>query len=203
MARWYLRCNGCLAVVAIEENPGIKGTTARPADKREEHFACSACGSQFEVMGKVYRDGGHLMQYAGERCPCDDRCTGASGPNCDCSCGGENHGSGRTVPVLRDLGKPPVIQIPQPEVAAARLAEWQAARQAAAVRIGNAYRDVLRPEEQNGKFWAMRWDRDWMPPAAYARYQEGCHVLGLLNKATRYKTHGGRMKAAAKLCPAV
>ena len=23
---------------------------------------------------------------------CDARCTGATGPNCDCACGGENHG---------------------------------------------------------------------------------------------------------------
>lgn len=26
-------------------------------------------------------------------CPCDGRCTSAKGPNCDCSCGGQNHGS--------------------------------------------------------------------------------------------------------------
>lgn len=26
-------------------------------------------------------------------CPCDGRCTSAKGPNCDCSCGGANHGS--------------------------------------------------------------------------------------------------------------
>jgi len=25
---------------------------------------------------------------------CDSRCTNAVGPNCDCSCGGKNHGSG-------------------------------------------------------------------------------------------------------------
>lgn len=24
--------------------------------------------------------------------PCDARCQGAHGPNCDCSCGGKNHG---------------------------------------------------------------------------------------------------------------
>lgn len=24
--------------------------------------------------------------------PCDARCMGAHGPNCDCSCGGKNHG---------------------------------------------------------------------------------------------------------------
>ncbi len=26
-------------------------------------------------------------------CPCDRRCTGAKGHNCDCSCGGANHGA--------------------------------------------------------------------------------------------------------------
>lgn len=27
--------------------------------------------------------------------PCGARCTGATGPACSCSCGGENHGGGR------------------------------------------------------------------------------------------------------------
>ena len=26
------------------------------------------------------------------KCDCDDRCTSARGPDCDCKCGGENHG---------------------------------------------------------------------------------------------------------------
>lgn len=28
---------------------------------------------------------------------CDPRCTGATGPRCDCSCGGHNHGAGWSV----------------------------------------------------------------------------------------------------------
>lgn len=30
--------------------------------------------------------------FKDERRPCGDRCMGAVGPSCDCSCGGENHG---------------------------------------------------------------------------------------------------------------
>lgn len=32
-----------------------------------------------------------------ETVPCDARCTGARGPNCECSCGGANHGHGNAV----------------------------------------------------------------------------------------------------------
>lgn len=30
----------------------------------------------------------------GEQCRCDARCYDAKGPNCDCCCGGKNHGVG-------------------------------------------------------------------------------------------------------------
>ena len=36
--------------------------------------------------------------------PCDGRCTNASGPDCDCVCGGENHGSRRLVVIRSDGG---------------------------------------------------------------------------------------------------
>ncbi len=42
------------------------------------------------------------------RCACDARCTGATGPNCECSCGGKNHGTGRVVEIAV-----PVARVPQ------------------------------------------------------------------------------------------
>jgi hypothetical protein len=36
---------------------------------------------------------------------CDSRCMNAIGPNCDCSCGGANHGRGHHVELRFDLGK--------------------------------------------------------------------------------------------------
>lgn len=37
------------------------------------------------------------------RTPCDDRCTGATGPDCSCSCGGRHHGSGLLVPTIGNI----------------------------------------------------------------------------------------------------
>lgn len=34
--------------------------------------------------------------------PCDGRCTSATGPNCDCSCGGRNHGLGKVAAASPD-----------------------------------------------------------------------------------------------------
>lgn len=34
----------------------------------------------------------HMIKGRVTDCPCDGRCTSAKGPNCDCSCGGKNHG---------------------------------------------------------------------------------------------------------------
>jgi hypothetical protein len=36
--------------------------------------------------------GGTAIEGKYTECPCDRRCTGAKGHNCECSCGGTNHG---------------------------------------------------------------------------------------------------------------
>jgi hypothetical protein len=51
---------------------------------------CSgSCGKSFQI------DGGRPVygRYV-EEVICNDKCMGASGPSCDCSCGGMNHGGG-------------------------------------------------------------------------------------------------------------
>jgi hypothetical protein len=45
---------------------------------------CHKCGRMM-----VY---GVLKGIKNESVPCDGRCTGARGHNCECSCGGANHG---------------------------------------------------------------------------------------------------------------
>ncbi len=37
---------------------------------------------------------GKLVAHLAPEHKCDARCTGARGPNCECSCGGANHGAG-------------------------------------------------------------------------------------------------------------
>ena len=48
-------------------------------------MACPCCGKAFIVLEGIYG-----RESAGR---CDSRCTGATGHNCECSCGGSNHGA--------------------------------------------------------------------------------------------------------------
>jgi len=41
-----------------------------------------------------------ISGYIAPAVKCDPRCTGATGPNCECSCGGENHGSAHAMSQL-------------------------------------------------------------------------------------------------------
>ena len=61
-------------------------------------------GRAHRFMGEVK---GPRLTQPEDRCPCDRRCTNATGPNCECSCGGVNHGSGRLVSVDVDCGPVP------------------------------------------------------------------------------------------------
>ena len=49
-----------------------------------EFGLCHQCGRMM-----IY---GQLKGYMRPEVPCDARCTGARGHNCECSCGGANHG---------------------------------------------------------------------------------------------------------------
>ena len=82
MAINYYKCIGdCLGVVAVE-------CSLEPGDR------CSVCGGKFYFMGQVHQD--KLVKHE-DRVPCNSLCTHATGPRCDCRCGGENHGTGRVV----------------------------------------------------------------------------------------------------------
>lgn len=104
------RCADCLDVLfAGEDLAGVR---------------CGACGGALENMGRVR---GLRLEERHEACACDGRCTGAVGPSCDCHCGGENHGTGRTVEVRRDLGPVPVVKGQRhPEELRAVAEEWRA-----------------------------------------------------------------------------
>lgn len=91
--RWCVRCAHCLDVAFVGER--VRGGQ------------CGACGGPVEEMGEVYGDRLGVTEH---HCACDYRCTGAAGPRCDCHCGGANHGSGRTVEVVRDVGAAPRLR---------------------------------------------------------------------------------------------
>lgn len=92
IARWYVRCGTCLAISAIEEPPA--------------QLQCGICGGQLESMGRVERD---RLIHEHLAAICDERCTSARGPICNCKCGGRYHGSHLVVRVVRDAGPIPTV----------------------------------------------------------------------------------------------
>lgn len=157
--RWYWKCADCLRVAVATEQLG--------------KVQCGACGGSMACMGQVM---GARLGRNEVRCACDARCTGALGPNCECSCGGVNHGTGAVVSVVRDLGPIPVLSGGSGPKCRAIAAEYRAAREV-----------VL------GEYQAINARRraGWIEQAAYARW---CLLGRILSKASESKSHAGRMK---------
>jgi len=87
----YYRCNVCLKPLT--------------AEARHQVITCHICEGKAVYLGRAGA-GNHLLQDR-EKCPCDLRCTNAIGPNCDCKCGGLNHGTGLIVEVTETVGTIP------------------------------------------------------------------------------------------------
>lgn len=94
--------------VIIDESVVIRiargtGETRWDPEKKVVHFQgftpCPLCGNSdstkpHKIMGRVKAK--RLVEWI-ILTPCDGRCTGATGPNCDCVCNGKNHGTNRVV----------------------------------------------------------------------------------------------------------
>lgn len=177
MSRQFYRCPDCLEVHATN--------SAKP----EHELTCGICGARVGWMGQVQRD--RLVKPEQET-PCDGRCTGARGPACDCQCGGEHHGTGRLIAVVRDAGKLPRMAPIDNEQALKRAEEYRAERDAAYARFAEKYKAELAMLERRGlpassgpsQFYAMRTDSH------------------LLKKATHLKSHPARMRALSRFLAA-
>lgn len=173
-SRWFIRCRSCLLVAALDGQPDFC-----PAKGRRLNMLCSACNGQIEIMGRVYRD--ERLVTDSSRCPCDTRCTSAKGPNCDCSCGGKNHGSNLLVQVVVDAGPIPVVTMPAGLSAAAqqRAADFKAALERAEAMLATL------TERKRGSF---------LSAADFNRMDK---VDRTIRKAKKGRTHTGRMKMLA------
>jgi hypothetical protein len=83
---YYHKCDDCLTAFTTEE--------------KKVDF-CD-CNGTVTFMGVVQGD---KFIKTEDKPPCDGRCTHASGPHCDCLCGGANHGTGKLVAVVVKEGK--------------------------------------------------------------------------------------------------
>lgn len=121
----YYKCVDCLSIATATEY--------------EPRAVCGICDGKLEYMGHVQAD---RLVETGERCKCDGRCVFASGPNCDCHCGGANHGhgwfGGGFEIVTTDRGPIPCLRMPDNAKAATIAAEWRAAYRAACAAADTA-----------------------------------------------------------------
>lgn len=165
--RSFYRCADCLSVVA---------TTGR-----HNRLQCGACEGQMEYMGNVTP--AKRLAKTVTQCACDDRCTQARGPSCDCHCGGRFHGSKLTVTVTKDAGPVPVANLTSKIAAQARAAEYHAARTAASKAISARYKDVF--------------DRKsicHLSSEDFALWREGQEFLRAFFTVCSGRTHQGRLK---------
>lgn len=63
-----------------------------------------------------------LLQQGARRC--DARCYGASGPDCDCCCGGSNHGKGFARALSLTRARPPVAGLKKTAASAQLSLPW-------------------------------------------------------------------------------
>lgn len=160
--RWFIRCTRCLTVASVETAPNVND------------WRCDICDGTIENMGRV--EGDRLVKFE-ERCACDGRCTGARGPVCECSCGGKNHGTGRTVIVKIDVGGVPRVKFVDEGKAKAQAAEFVHAMNCARAELS-----TLRTKKAMGMYLDEKAFRNMLA------------IPGVLRKATEARTHAGRMK---------
>jgi hypothetical protein len=175
--RHFYRCNDCLTVMATDEE--IK----RTADERGfmRYGVCAACDGWISYMGRVEH---HRVWHTEHVCPCDGRCTGASGPSCDCQCGGVNHGSGMLVPVDKSGPMPRFMAPPD----ARRKAEEY-------TRLCDAFETAW--QAKYGDIVARKSAGEYIRNFSF--YLEALEEWKAYNKACAMKTHGGRNKRLAEL----
>ena len=171
--RWFIRCLGCLSVMAIN------------GDRPQAGLRCGICSGRIEIMGIVHQD---RLTKTEDRCACDERCTSATGPNCNCKCAGKNHGSGITVTVVIDLGGIPKATPRNKEKSLRIYGEWQAARSAVEERI-KAY--FKFEENKNSAHYWTDWNQNQM-----IRRQK---LLAEIQRVERLRSRSARLSAIAKI----
>ena len=134
-------------------------------------------------MGRV--GSGSRLYKTETRCACDSRCTGATGPKCDCECGGANHGTNRVVEVNVSCGNAPVAVMPD---------------NAKAMAVATEFRAALAPvEDELAALYARQRAGEWLPSHTFDRLRT---LQSLRHRARKSKTHAARMKMLASFTAA-
>ena len=186
-SRHFYRCSDCLSVAATDTKlPCVKDKWGYSTD--EVNAACDAYNGPIEYMGKtLYTVGGHeyaLRHVVGCKPACDGKCIGAIGPNCDCQCGGENHGTGKMVDIY-EQGSVPRLKVPSE--ARTKGEQYRAAletcRAAWTAKFG-----YVTEKKRSG---------EWI--GNFQLYLDGQYAQQRIAKARHLRVHGTRLKRLAEL----
>lgn len=166
--RLYYRCTDCLATVCIETEKRVKAE-------------CGICGCEYmEFMGEVVGKDWQKVERVSHSC--NEACVTAQGPNCDCACGGANHGAGfqYSLEVVAS-GKVRITLDTDKEKRVAIAKEYQDA-------IGSA---VSRIKDKMGHSWEKYQSGVWMESKSIWWICKGYDLA--LNNALKGKQHKSRM----------
>lgn len=143
MSNNFYRCQDCLSIAVVDTSDILKYGTA---------MSCGACDGNTWYLGRAQGDKLVRLEH---KCPCDGRCTGATGPNCDCKCMGQNHGTGRLVTVSITVGSIPRLNINDTE-ALSRAVEYRtllADLKTVFITVDKLVRDRVRIDYGAWKSW--------------------------------------------------
>lgn len=177
--RFFYRCADCLTVAAtMDKLPEARANWGGNVPTAK----CGACDGAIEFMGATEKSWqNYTTREVGIRPICDGKCISATGPNCECQCGGVNHGSGMVVPVYEYQGIPR-LKVVDPK---------------AADKAG-IYRALL---ESVNAAWERKYR--WIVAAKYQRYLDSSEFQTFLesgwkrsaiNVASAMRSHAGRNK---------
>ena len=104
--RWILKCRTCKHIVTREIMVTVRVATGYYLGGYRRDVTRSVNGIEFTaprivcpVCGDYNRDGDNAIMrseringHYNSDIPCNGKCVHAKGPDCECSCGGANHG---------------------------------------------------------------------------------------------------------------
>lgn len=210
--RHFFRCPDCLGVWSSEIEIKSTDDSGRPyrgpwgqfSDQRAAVAPVIAGGCPYECgattapehLGRV-NGIQRLQRLDGAKAECDASCTHARGCECECPCGGVNHGVGvlADIPVISDQGTPKARFRAAPKSKAqgvARASEWRAilaevttASAPLAARIS-----ALLDKKRLVRF---------LDAGDYRELVTLQRTVGAIRDLPKLRTHQGRMKAAREL----
>ena len=161
----YFKCMDCLTAFTSES----------------EDVDICACGGKVIFMGQVH---GFFYGHKEDKCECDERCSDAQGPTCNCKCGGINHGTGLRIEVLKLNGKIKVKTLDEKSIL--RATEWREIM----TEVKNRFDKIYGYNHQ----LVIKGKR-----IPYSEYMDLRNALNEINHLKTMKVHSQRIKKAKEL----